>query len=319
MFGHPSRAFLARADDETDGETQYYGGCERRVGQFLTSGLPNPSMDELDTPVLDDHMHLDPVNGRGAEAAAEFAEVGGTHLLVVNKPSWSLVGEADDGDDFREVFDLTVGAVERATERLPGRAWPVLGVHPALVSRLVERGYEPAEARDLMCAGLDVAAEYVAAGDALALKSGRPHYDVDDAVWEASNEVMRHAFELGAETGAAVQLHTEAGEEFTEVASWAEERGLPRERVVKHYAGGRLEGPTPSVISRKDDLREAAERDAPFLMETDFIDDPDRPGAVLGPKTVPRRVRWLVAEGYEDAVRRAHVETPASVYGIDTE
>jgi TatD-related deoxyribonuclease len=54
-------------------------------------------------------------------------------------------------------------------------------------------------------------------------------------------------------------------------------------------------------------------------METDFIDDPDRPGAVLGPKTVPKRVEWLVEEGYEDAMSRAHVETPARVYGIDTE
>ncbi len=54
-------------------------------------------------------------------------------------------------------------------------------------------------------------------------------------------------------------------------------------------------------------------------METDYIDDPDRPGAVLGPKTVPRRVRWLLEEGHEAAVRTAHVETPREVYGIDTE
>jgi len=39
----------------------------------------------------------------------------------------------------------------------------------------------------------------------------------------------------------------------------------------------------------------------------------------MGPKTVPRRTRWLLSEGYEDAVRRAHVETPAAVYGIDTD
>jgi TatD-related deoxyribonuclease len=72
-------------------------------------------------------------------------------------------------------------------------------------------------------------------------------------------------------------------------------------------------------MCRKEWLREAAESGAPFLMETDFVDDPDRPGAVMGPKTVPRRVRMLLDEGYDDAVRRAHVETPADVYGIDTE
>jgi TatD-related deoxyribonuclease len=276
-------------------------------------------MDELDRPVLDNHLHLDPVNGRNTEVVEDFAELGGTHLLVLNKPSWLLGVEVEEPDDFREVFDLTVEAVADATEVLDGRAWPVLGVHPALISQLLDRGFDVAEARDLMQAGLDVAAEYVADGPALALKSGRPHYDVDDEVWTASNDVMKHAFELGAEVGSAVQLHTEGGEDFTEVAEWAEDRGLPRERVVKHYAGGKVEGPIASVLSNTDELEVAAERDDPFLMETDFIDDPDRPGAVLGPKTVPRRVRWLLQEGHEEAVERAHVDTPARVYGIDTE
>jgi TatD-related deoxyribonuclease len=275
---------------------------------------------DLGTPVLDNHLHLDPAHGQGIEAVEDFARVGGTHLLVVNKPSWQLGVEAASGDDFRAVFETTIAVVDRASDVLDGRAWPVLGVHPGLVSRLVdERGFEPAAARDLMQDGLDVAAEYVAEGRALALKSGRPHYDVTDAVWEASNDVLRHALSLGADRACAVQLHTEATEDLTEIGDWAEERGLPRETVVKHYASGRFRGVTPSVMSEPAWLREAANREEPFLMETDFIDDPDRPGAVLGPKTVPRRVRTLLDEGYDDAVRRAHVETPARVYGIDTE
>ncbi|WP_101294708.1 TatD family hydrolase [Halegenticoccus soli] len=276
-------------------------------------------MDELDTPVLDNHLHLDPRHGRGMEAVKDFARVGGTHLLVVNKPSWHLGVEAEAGGDFRAVFEETIAAVEEASDLLPGRAWAVLGVHPGLISRLTgERGMDPTEARDLMRAGLDTAAEYVREGRALALKSGRPHYEVDDAVWAASNDALKHALALGADLDCPVQLHTEASEDLTEIAEWAEERGLPREKVVKHYAGGRLRGPTPSVISRREELERAAERGEPFLMETDFIDDPDRPGAVLGPKTVPRRVGWLLEEGREDAVRNGHVETPKRVYGIDT-
>ncbi|AXG07847.1 deoxyribonuclease [Haloplanus rubicundus] len=275
---------------------------------------------DLDTPVLDDHLHLDPDNGRGLDAVRDFRRLGGTHLLVVNKPSWHLGVEAETGDDFRAVFDRTLDIVADADDLLPGRAWPVLGVHPGLISRLVdERGFAPDEARDLMRAGLDAAAEYVRDGRALALKSGRPHYDTTDAVWDASNAVLKHALALGADADCAVQLHTEASEDLTDIAEWAEARGLPARKVVKHYAGPTLAGPTPSVMCRKEWLREAAESGAPFLMETDFVDDPDRPGAVMGPKTVPRRVRALLDEGYDDAIRRAHVETPADVYGIDTE
>ena len=276
--------------------------------------------EDLGTPVLDNHLHLDPRHGRGIEAVEEFARLGGTHLLVVNKPSWLLGVEPDEPEEFRAVFEETLETVAAATEALPGRAWSVLGVHPGLISRLVdERGFEPEAARDLMAGGLEVASEYVADGDALAVKSGRPHYDVSDAVWEASNAVTRRAFELGAAVDCAVQLHTEATEDLTDLAAVAEEVGLDPAKVVKHYAAGELAGVTPSVMSDKERLERAAEAGAPFLMETDFVDDPDRPGMVLGPKTVPRRVRWLLEEGYDEAVRRAHVETPRDVYGIDTE
>ena len=275
-------------------------------------------MSDYEGPVIDDHLHLDADN-RGIEAVRAFERVGGTHLLIVNQPSWKLGVEAETPEDFRQVFEETIDLASRASDVLPGEAWPVLGVHPGLVSRLVERGLAPAEARDLMCGGLDVAATYAAEGPAVALKSGRPHYDVDDAVWKASNAVIRHALSLAAEAGVALQLHTEATEDLTEVGDWAEDTGLSPERVVKHYASGHCAGVTPSVICNKEALSEAVETAEPFMMETDYLDDPDRPGAVLGPKTVPRRVDWLLADGHADAVHRAHVETPRRVYGIDTE
>ena len=276
-------------------------------------------MRDLGTPVLDNHLHLDRREGRGIEAVKDFARSGGTHLLVVNKPSWHLGVEPEQGEDFRAVFEETIEVVDAATEVLPGRAWPVLGVHPALISRLVDdREFSVEDARDLMQAGIEVAGDYAADGPAVAIKSGRPHYDVSEAVWEASNDVLRHAFEVGAEAGVAVQLHTEQTTDLGDVAEWAEDAGLPPEQVVKHYSSGETAGVTPSVMSRKDYLETAIDADRPFLMETDFIDDPERPGAVMGPKSVPRRVDWLLEEGHDEAVDRAHVETPSSVYGIDT-
>ena len=273
---------------------------------------------ESDTPILDDHLHLDPVNGKPREAVADFAQAGGTHLLVLNKPSWTLGVDVDRKEDFREGFDRTIEATETAKQVLPGRAWTVLGVHPGLISRLVDdRDFAVDGARELMEAGLDVAAEYVAEGRALALKSGRPHHPVSNEVRKASNQVLRHALSLAGELDCVLQLHTEDTDDLSEVGEWAAERGVSEERVVKHYASGPVSGATASVIARKDELRAAADSDEPFLMETDFLDDPDRPGAVLGPKTVPRRARWLREEGYGEAVERAHVETPARVYGID--
>lgn len=272
-----------------------------------------------DGPIVDHHLHLDLDRGRGVAAIEEFADAGGTHLFVVNKPSWWYDVEVECGADFRRGFDATLEVVAAATDRLPGRAWAVLGVHPALLTRLTDdRGMEPAAARSLMETGIDVAGEYVAAGEAIALKSGRPHYPVDDTTWDTANAVLRHALSCAANHDCPLQLHTESGEDFTEIADWAIDAGIEPDRVVKHYADGPISELTPSVIARREPLSAAVEAGKPFFMETDYLDDPDRPGAVLGPKTVPRRVRWLAEAGHESALEIAHVSAPRNVYDVDT-
>ena len=45
-----------------------------------------------------------------------------------------------------------------------------------------------------MVEGLDMAAGFVTRGEAVALKSGRPHYEVTEAVLEASNRILRTHF-----------------------------------------------------------------------------------------------------------------------------
>ena len=277
----------------------------------------------MTTPILDNHCHIDPRNGDGIDAVRRFARSGGTHMCIVNKPSWSLGVEASGGEDFREVFEETLRVVEEATEVLDGRAFAVLGVHPGLVSKLLGRFGGPQKeeaverATEVMKSGLDVATEYVEGRDAVALKSGRPHYDVKEPTWEASNEVMQHAFELGADVGCAVQLHTESGEDFSDIREKAEEVGMPPERVVKHFSSPSVSEVQRSVIAYEENAFEAAEDGRDFFLETDYIDDPERPGAVLGTRTVPRRVEALLGEGYEEAVERACVTLPEEVYGIE--
>ena len=65
-------------------------------------------------------------------------------------------------------------------------------------------------------------------------------------------------------------------------------------------------------------MRRAIENGNPFMMETDYLDDPNRPGAVLGIKTVPKRTKTLREEGHIEMMEVAHIDTPKNVYGIDT-
>jgi len=265
-------------------------------------------------PVTDDHIHIDPLNGRGLEAAKDFLRAGGTHLFLVSKPSWSLNVNPSCGADYAKVFDETLRVAEMI--RMTGlTVFPVLGVHPAEISRLSER-MPLADAAALMKAGLDCAAAYVAEGRAVALKSGRPHYEVHPDMLAASNSVLAHALRLAADCACALQVHAESGP-CTDVVGMAVAAHVPVARVVKHY--GTPDTPLhPSLIAKHESLPQLIREHRPFTMESDYMDENSRPGAVIGPKSVPRFTNNLVLSGemtVEDCFF-IHKETVERVYGV---
>lgn len=274
-------------------------------------------------PITDNHMHIDP-RARGLEAVKEFQRSGGTHIILVTKPTWSLGITVRKPEDYLAVFDETVEIASKIREIGVG-AFPVLGVHPAEISKLTEY-MELSEATETMKKGLEIAAGYVERGLAVGIKSGRPHYPVPADIWAASNEIMEHAFSLGKEQDCAVQLHTESvGEpELQDIAERAKKTGIKMYRVVKHYSPPLVKtceelGIFPGVISVKGAIEQALEEGTRFMMETDYIDDPDRPGAVLGPKTIPRRTLKLIETHGEEPFWTIHKENPEKVYDIEIE
>jgi TatD-related deoxyribonuclease len=265
-------------------------------------------------PVTDDHIHIDPVNGRGLEAAKDFLHAGGTHLFLVSKPSWSLCVHPSGGADYAPVFDETIRVAGLIAE-LGVVAFPVLGVHPAEISRLTER-MSLTEATAVMKGGLDCAAGYVLEGKAVALKSGRPHYDVAPEVLAASNEVLFHALSKAAECRCALQIHAETGP-CLDVPDMARRAGVPLDRVVKHY--GSPDTPLhPSIIARHESIPHLIREHRRFTMESDYMDENSRPGAVMGPKSVPRYTNQLLASGgmTEEDCFFIHAETVERVYGV---
>jgi TatD-related deoxyribonuclease len=272
-------------------------------------------------PITDNHMHIDP-RGRGLLAVKDFKNAGGTHIILVSKPSWTLGVTVMKPDDYRKVFDETVD-IARQINGMGIVAFPVLGVHPAEITR--PSGHmELGQVTDVMKGGLELAVSYVKEGLAVGIKTGRPHYPVSEEVWNASNEIMEYGFTLASDIDCAVQLHTEdVGEpELTDITDRAKRTGIKLHRVVKHYAPPMVDvceklGIFPGVLAGKDAIEVALGQGSRFMMETDYIDDPQRPGAVLGPKTVPRRTLKLMGPFGEEVFWKVHKENPEKVYGIE--
>ena len=108
--------------------------------------------------------------------------------------------------------------------------------------------------------------------------------------------------------------------------------GLPRERAIRHYAPPDVSvefthGMAATVSVGQGSIEGLANtaslHSSPWGMETDFLDDSDRPGAVLGPKTIPKRTNELCSallqEGWEDddvtrLMNSIHRDWPESLY-----
>ena len=68
----------------------------------------------------------------------------------------------------------------------------------------------------------------------------------------------------------------------------------------------------PSVLASKSAFAEALGKGDRFLLETDFMDDPTRPGAVLGISTVPKRIKTLLT-GEQGLDRRSLGRSPRTI------
>jgi TatD-related deoxyribonuclease len=273
-------------------------------------------------PITDNHLHVDSVNGLGpVEVGRLFSKSGGTHALVVNK----ALGFATL-DEFKQAQDTFLSEVEFMNSETDVVAFPVVGPHPAQLPRLWEV-LGPGGAMEVMGLALVHAGDLIRHGRAIALgEVGRPHFEVSNEVMEASNTLLERSLELAADLGCAVQVHMETStpEQYVELGERARKAGLPPWRVVKHFSpplvdAGEETGIMPSVISSRGNVRKALKQGDRFLVETDYMDDSGRPGAVLGPRTVPRVTRSLIGEGVLDerSAHRIHVENVEKTYGVE--
>ena len=275
-------------------------------------------------PVLDNHCHLD----RRAEylsAVEAFWRAGGTHLNVVHKPDFSNLPR-DQGGYLASLAD-TCAMAEEITSSTDVRAWATVSPHPVDLVRHVEGGMPVDQAEALVRDGIEAAAELVERGRAIAIgEVGRPHFEVAEGVMEASNRLFEHAMALARDLGCAIVVHTESTtpEVCADIAERARQVGLPGERIVKHYSPPLVlpeenHGLMPSILASRRFCREAVEKGDRFMLETDYLDDPRRPGAVMALTTVPKRSYGLLQDGSftEELLERIHVHWPQRTYGVE--
>lgn len=287
----------------------------------------------FDLPIVDHHAHLRP-GPSGLDAARRFARAGGTHLFLTTQnyldhPPTTL-------DDYREQFATTLAIAQGVRADTGLEIYCVLAPFPVdLVNAAPSIGLEAAET--LQRQALRLAADLVLDDQAVALgEVGRAHFPVDPPIAEALDRVLVAALETARDVGCPAVLHTEdlEAEGYRDIALHARNVGFSLDRLVKHYARtyrppAERVGIIPSFLAKREVLLDALADPGPWFLETDFLDDPSRPGTVLPLETIPRRVRWLAqqkldlsgsgGEGWDSRLAIPFVSSPKKVYGLDLE
>ena len=285
-------------------------------------------------PIIDQHMHLDRTN-LFLDAVADFSSSGGTGIMLVHKPSFSH-SLPTNLEGYREAYSDTISMADDVRREFGLEVGVVLGPHPvAWEKQIPDLGIE--ESTELHLEAVSLALDYIDAGNAHCLgEVGRPHYPVEEEIWTRANDLLLEILTMASLSKTSVQLHVEENHKktYNDLRDLCNLSGIPSERAIRHFAPPNVSADFTNGLSATVNVgkgsietivQTARDASSPWGMETDFLDDNRRPGAVLGPKTVPRRTQELcsslLSEGWsenevETLLEKVHYDWPKSLYGF---
>ncbi len=276
----------------------------------------------MDIPVFDNHVHLQE-EGENVNAVKRFEKAGGNIINICNLP---LNKKIEGIDYFVEQYEKTIKIADQVRKNTGVIVLVTIGPYPVDALKLMDiKKIE--EIESIFKEAIDIALNYIEERKANALgEIGRPHFTVQKEIWDMSNRIIEYAFENAGKRNIPVILHTESATEktFKELAEMAERNGINKNLVIKHFSPPFIlpeenHGIFPSVMASRENARNAILKGKRFFLETDFLDDPKRKGAVMDIESVPRRMKMLTAELREDLKEYAKVlsENISMIYGIE--
>jgi len=276
----------------------------------------------LELIIFDNHMHLRR-NGRFIDAVKDFKSEGGTHFVLCQYPMPDLVILEKS---YKKCYEITLKMADVIREELDIYVFVTVGPYPVDFIKFKEK-FGRNTAISLMKKGIDEAAELCKENKCIGIgEIGRPHFPVDKSIIDDSNDILFYGMQRARDVDSAVVLHTESTtpEQCRFLSEMGKKVGLPVHRIVKHYSPPLIYekenfGLMPSVLASDKNVIAAVKKGTRFMLETDYIDDINRPGAVLGPKTVPKKTLKLFREGIlnEKQIYTIHKRNPEKTYGID--
>ncbi len=276
----------------------------------------------------DAHLHVNSLRGIGAEKVARrFKREGGWFMAIIALPPYHYGFTEPTIDSYKKALNVLIGDVHKVkNEGLKVAAF--MGVHPAEIEHYYRQGLRGERAFRLLEEVLKLLETAFKEGLIQGIgEVGRPHYSTSPERAILAEVVMMRSLILAKDLGALVQLHLEQGGYATaysikllvdvlkldvskvvihhaslETAKWAEELGLLFTAPIKQF-----------------DEKYVSLKALKCMVESDFLDDPTRPGTSAYPWEIPRVISSYVSRGLltEDYAYKILVDNVVKYFGVE--
>lgn len=251
----------------------------------------------------DTHLHVNPVKGLGAEKIAKrFKQRNGWFMAIVALPPYHYgFTEPSIGSYWKTIELLNKEALKAREQGL--EICRFIGIHPAEIDYYYRQGIKPDKLIQLINDVLGLIEKAIRENlvDGIG-EIGRQHYGTSPERIVFSEIVMVKAMILGRDYDVPIQLHLEQGGFISaySVKLLGEITGLDLGNVIIHHVNRETavwadEFSIPFTIPiRYFDEKYAVSTWKNAMFESDFLDDPTRPGVSAYPWEIPDKIRGYV-------------------------
>ncbi len=280
-------------------------------------------------PIADAHTHTNPVRGLGAaRIASRFKSQGGWFMAIVALSPWAYNIDFTGIESYREVLDILAREC-MAAEEAGVRTACLAGFHPADVDRLIDKyRIAPEKVLNLGLSWIDELASACKEGflDGIG-EVGRQHYKTRAERVIISEIILEKALEIARDYDCLIHMHLEnAGRITIDLVNMKlRSIGTPRnlKRIVFHHMkpGHALyvaDLNYAATIPGTPELLDNVLGKVPpvFMLESDHIDDPMRPGAVVYPWLMAQHVNRMVRKVGEEYLYKINIDNIISTYRV---
>jgi len=277
----------------------------------------------------DAHCHSNPISGLGASRIAHrFREAGGWFIALVGLPPYHYGIEDLGVEAHLKTYRVVIEEARRIREN-GLRTCVLVGFHPAEIDHYFRAGWG---LEDIVSLGRKLIDEIARLHDQGLIDGigevGRQHYSTAPQRLVASEIIMWYALEIAKDHDMIVHLHLEQGGYSTveSIRIIVDKIGIPRNKIFLHHSTynealwAEKYGFWYTVPAKKRVYdRVFPNKPSYVLTESDFIDDPRRPGVSAYPWDIVSGLKELLVKGVidEEYVYRVEVDNIVKAYGVE--